>query len=144
MDLLRAHALLDAVDSRLSWGFTTRRVLPAGSIRTGDRRTGGVVAELLEALEAVSVDDLHTLSAPELLDRARSLVTVINRAQAELSRTVRRAELAQTFEHDGMRSPQAWLRGHCRLSPAAARQLVRNGRALTQLPATAAGTPRGR
>jgi Domain of unknown function (DUF222)/HNH endonuclease len=143
MDLLRAHALLDAVDSGLSWGFTTRRDLPVGSIRTGDRRTGGVVAELLEALEAVSVDDLHTLSAPELLDRARSLVTVINRAQAELSRTVRRAELAQAFEHDGMKSPQAWLRGHCRLSPAAAGQVVRNGRALELLPAVAEAAAAG-
>jgi Domain of unknown function (DUF222) len=79
-----------------------------------------------------------------LLDRIRELVAARNRLDAELAAAVRRAEGAQAFAHDGMVSAAAWLRGHCRLSPAAARQLVRNGRALTQLPATAAGTPRGR
>src|SRR4051794_11007517 len=37
----------------------------------------------------------------------------------------------------------SWLRGHARLSPAAAGQLVRNGRALEFLPAVAAGSAAG-
>jgi hypothetical protein len=37
-----------------------------------------------------------------------------------------------------MKTPQSWLRGHARLSPAAAGQLVRNGRSLEHLPAVAA------
>src|SRR4051794_7273326 len=36
-----------------------------------------------------------------------------------------------------MATAQSWLRGHCRLSKAAASQVVRNGRALEQLPAVA-------
>src|SRR5205085_103899 len=38
---------------------------------------------------------------------------------------------------------QSWLRGHARLSPAAASQLVRAGRALEQLPAVAAAHAAG-
>src|SRR3954454_17057981 len=88
--------------------------------------------------------DLHALSGPQLLDRMRELVEVINRAQAQLARTVRTAENRQAFEHDGMKSAQSWLRGHCRLSVSTASQVVRNGRAMEQLPgvaeAHAAGT----
>src|SRR3954469_10790051 len=82
-----------------------------------------------------SDDALHALEGPELLDRIRDLVEVINRAQAELSRTVRVADSKQAFAGDGMKTAQSWLRGHCRLSKAAASQVVRNGRALEQLPA---------
>src|SRR4051794_25669633 len=34
-----------------------------------------------------------------------------------------------------MKTAQSWLRGHCRLAKSAASQVVRNGRALQQLPA---------
>jgi hypothetical protein len=85
--------------------------------------------------EPVDVEELHTLSGPELLDRTRDLVEVINRAQAELARTVRVADSAQAFAGDGLRTAASWLRGHCRLSKSAASQVVRNGRALEQLPA---------
>ena len=87
--------------------------------------------------------DLHGLAASELLDRTRALVAERNRIDAELARTVRAAENRQAFEHDGTRSAQAWLRGHCRLSNAAASQVVRNGRALEQLPAVAAAHAAG-
>jgi Domain of unknown function (DUF222) len=66
-----------------------------------------------------------------------------NRIDAELARTARRAELAQAPKHDGLKSMASWLRGHLRLSPAAAHQIVRNGRALEQLPAVAAGCADG-
>src|SRR4051812_29677041 len=85
--------------------------------------------------EPVDGEDLHALSGPELLDRTRDLVEVINRAQAELARTVRVADSKQAFAGDGMKTAASWLRGHCRLSKAAASQVVRNGRALEQLPA---------
>jgi hypothetical protein len=80
-------------------------------------------------------NDLHALSAEELLDRTRRLVQQQNRTAAELARTVRVADNRQAFARDGMRSAAAWLRGHCRLSRSAAAQVVRNGRALEQLPA---------
>src|SRR3954471_15367512 len=82
-----------------------------------------------------SDDDLHAMSGPELLDRTRDLVEERNRIDAELARTVRVADSQQAFAGDGMRTAQSWLRGHCRLSKSAASQLVRNGRALEQLPA---------
>src|SRR4051812_6816342 len=83
------------------------------------------------------------MTAPELLDRTAALVAARNRIDAELARTVRRAELAQAPEHDGLKTMQSWLRGHARLSPAAAGQLVRNSRALEFLPAVAAGCAAG-
>src|SRR5436190_12058484 len=87
------------------------------------------------AVEQLTDDELHALSGPELLDRTRDLVEVINRAQAELARTVRVADSQQAFAGDGMKTAASWLRGHCRLSKSAASQLVRNGRALEHLPA---------
>ncbi|NYJ04684.1 HNH endonuclease [Petropleomorpha daqingensis] len=85
----------------------------------------------------MSSDDLHALSGPELLDRTRALVAERNRIDAELARTVRVADSKQGFAADGQATAASWLRGHGRLSTAAASQVVRNGRALEQLPAVA-------
>jgi hypothetical protein len=93
--------------------------------------------------EPVDVEALHALSGPELLDRMRDVVEVINQAQAEFARTVRVADSQQAFAADGMKTAQSWLRGHCRLSKAAASQVVRNGRALEQLPAVEAAHAAG-
>jgi hypothetical protein len=90
-----------------------------------------------------SDDELHALSGPALLDRTRDLVEAVNRAQAELARTVRVADSKQAFAADGQKTAASWLRGHCRLSKAAASQVVRNGRALEQLPAVAAAHAAG-
>jgi hypothetical protein len=98
---------------------------------------GGVVDALSSLLDALAGEDLHALSSPELLDRTREMIAARNKLDAELARTVRVAGNAQAFQADGMATPQAWLRGHCRLSSAAASQLVRNGRVLEQLPAVA-------
>jgi hypothetical protein len=101
------------------------------------------VGELQSALVALAVDDLHTMVAPQLLDRTAELVRARNRIDAELARTVRIADLTQAPEHDGQRTMRSWLRGHTGLSPAAAGQLVRAGRVLEQLPAVAAGCADG-
>src|SRR4051794_41791204 len=92
----------------------------------------------MSALDGLAAEDLHGLPSAELLDRVAELVAARNRIDAELARTVRRAELAQAAEHDGLKTMACWLRGHARLSPTAAGQLVRNGRALESLPAVAA------
>src|SRR3954469_11977834 len=97
----------------------------------------------MSALDGLAADDLFGMSAAGLLDRTAELVRARNRIDAELARTVRRAELAQAAEHDGLKTMASWLRGHTRLSPAAAGQLVRNGRALELLPAVAAGSAAG-
>src|SRR4051794_7945330 len=84
-----------------------------------------------------SMEDLHALTDQQLLDRTRLLVEQQNRIAAELARTVRVADNKQAFARDGMKTAQSWLRGHCRLSGGAASQVVRNGRVMEQLPATA-------
>ena len=101
------------------------------------------MGELTSALDLLGADDLQDFPAAALLDRTAELVRARNRLDAELARTVRRAELTQAPEHDGLKSMASWVQGHCRLSTAASRQLVRNGRALEQLPATAAGCADG-
>src|SRR3954466_13326935 len=97
----------------------------------------------MSALDGLAADELHRLPSAELLARVAELVRARNRIDAELARTVRRAELTQAPEHDGLKTMASWLRGHARLSPAAAGQLVRNGRALEFLPAVAAGCTAG-
>jgi hypothetical protein len=96
------------------------------------------VSELGSALDGLAADDLHAVSAGPLLDRVAELVQAANRIAAELTRTVRAADAAQAPEHDGLKTMRSWLRGHARLSPSAAAQVVRNGRALEHVPAVAA------
>jgi hypothetical protein len=96
------------------------------------------VDELMAVLDALAAEDVHALSAPQQLERTAALVTAANRVAAELTRTVRVADLAQAPEHDGLTSMRSWLRGHARLSAGEARRLVRNGRALEHLDAVAA------
>src|SRR5215217_1149519 len=78
-----------------------------------------------------------------LLERTGDLVASMNALAAELARTVRVADGKRAFAGDGMATAQSWLRGHGRLSKAAASQVVRNGRALEQLPAVAAAHAAG-
>ena len=101
------------------------------------------MGELSSALDGLAAEDLFDLPAVELLGRTAELVRARNRIDAELAGTVRRAEVIQAPEHDGRKTMASWLRGHARLSPAAAAQLVRTGRALEQLPAVAAGCADG-
>jgi Domain of unknown function (DUF222) len=96
------------------------------------------VGELQSTLDALAADDLHAMVAPQILDRTAQLIRARNRIDAELARTVRVGDLTQAPEHDGLKTMRSWLRGHGRLSPAAACQIVRAGRALEHLPAVAA------
>ncbi len=96
------------------------------------------MSELRSALDALAADDVRDLSPRQQLDEITLLLEARNRIDAQLARRVRAAELQQAPEDDGQKSMQSWLRGHGRLSRAAAGQLVRNGRALDHLPALAA------
>jgi hypothetical protein len=107
---------------------------------------GGAVDALeaaLDALEALAAEGLDGMVAPQLLDRTALLVRARNRLDAELTRTVRRCEVTQAAEHDGLKSMASWLRGHVRLSAGEVRRLIRNGRALERLPAVAAAFAAG-
>jgi hypothetical protein len=97
------------------------------------------VGELSSALDALAADDLHAMFAPALIDRTAMLLAARNRLDAELARTVREADLMGAAEHDGLKTMASWLRGHGRLSAAAASRLVKVGRALAELPAVATG-----
>ncbi|MGZ4658650.1 MAG: DUF222 domain-containing protein [Blastococcus sp.] len=101
------------------------------------------MGELSSALDALAADDIHSLFAPALIDRTEMLLAARNRLDAELARTVREAEVMAAAEHDGLKTMASWLRGHGRLSPAAATRVVRMGRALADLPAVAAGAADG-
>ena len=103
----------------------------------------GELASTLDALAALGSDDLFALGDAELLDRTGELVAARNMLDAELARTVRRAELAQAAEHDGLKSMKPWLRTHARLSGAAITVLGKAGRVAEQLPAVAAACAEG-
>src|SRR5437763_13678595 len=93
------------------------------------------VGELESALDALAAEDLTALFGPSLPDRLRPLLVLQKPVAAEITRTVRACELTGAAEHDGLKSMQAWLRGHGHLSSAEAARVVRSGRALAQLPA---------
>lgn len=101
------------------------------------------MSELHSALDALAADDVRELAPRQQLERITSLLDAKNRIDAQLARSVRAAELQQAAEDDGKKSMQSWLRGHGRLSPAAAGQLVRNGRALDHLPVLASAFAAG-
>ena len=92
------------------------------------------MSELRSALDALAVDDLHALPDGALLERTADLVEFVNRASAELTRTVRHADVVGAAEHDGLTSMQSHLRGHHHFSSGAAAAVVRAGRALEHLP----------
>ncbi len=80
----------------------------------------------------------------DVLDDVAALVAERNRIDARLARMVRTAQLTQAPERDGQRSMASWLRGHCRLSPAAAARTVTAGRVLEHLPVLAGFFAQGR
>ncbi|HLM06968.1 MAG TPA: DUF222 domain-containing protein, partial [Blastococcus sp.] len=96
------------------------------------------LADLESALDRLAAEDLKSLFGPQVLERTARLVRAQNRLDAQVARTVREGELTQAPEHDGLKTMQSWLRGRVHLSPGAAAQLVRTGRALEQLPAVEA------
>ncbi|NEK87372.1 DUF222 domain-containing protein [Blastococcus saxobsidens] len=98
---------------------------------------------LTGALDTLAAQDLKPLFGPAVLERLRPLLVAGNRLSAEVARTVREGELTQAAEHDGKASMASWLRGHHRLSQGKASRLVRNGRALEQLPALAVASAAG-
>ena len=101
------------------------------------------MGELQSALDALAAEDVHALAPRRQLDGIAEMLEARNRMDAQLARWVRAAELQQASEDDGSKSMQSWLRGRGRLSPGAAGQLVRNGRALDHLPALAAAFEAG-
>jgi hypothetical protein len=96
------------------------------------------VGELQSALDALAAEDLFALPPGAVLDRTTALLRLANQVTAELTRTVRHADSTQACEHDGKKSMASWLRGHGHLTAGEAGRVVRSGRALEHLPATAA------
>jgi hypothetical protein len=96
------------------------------------------MGELQSALDALAAEDLAPMFGSQLLERLGPLLVSLNRMTAEVTRTVRACELTGAAEVDGLKTMQSWLRGHAHLSAAEAGRLVRSGRALAHLPATAA------
>jgi hypothetical protein len=105
--------------------------------------SGDALAELETALDRLAGEDLKGQFGPQVLDLTRRLLRVKNRLDAQVARCVREGELTQASETDGQAGMQSWLRGHARLSAAAAHRLVGAGRALEHLPAVAAGFAAG-
>ena len=103
-----------------------------------------VLADLEAVLDRLAAEDLKPMFGPQVLDRTGRVLRAPNRLAAQVARSVREGELTQAPEHDGLKTMQSWLRGHARLSPSAAAQLVRAGRALEHLPAVAAAFADGR
>jgi hypothetical protein len=106
--------------------------------------SGDALADLESALDRLADEDLTSMFGPQVLDRTARLLRAQNQLDAQAARSVRECELTQAAEHDGLKTMQSWLRGHARLSPSAAAQLVRTGRALEHLPAVAAAFADGR
>ncbi|MGY1916300.1 DUF222 domain-containing protein [Blastococcus sp. SYSU DS0973] len=100
-------------------------------------------SRLEAALDDLAAEDLSGWFGPQLLDRLTGLLTAQNRLAAQVARTVRECEVSQAPERDGLKTMTSWLRGHAKLSPAAASKVVRSGRALAELPAVTEAFRRG-
>jgi hypothetical protein len=101
------------------------------------------VGELQSALDALAAEDVRSLTPRQQLDGIAEMLAAKNRLEAQVARWVRSAELDQAPEDDGKKTMKSWLRGHGRVSPGVAGQVVRTGRALEQLPALAAAFAAG-
>ena len=101
------------------------------------------MGELHSALDSLAADDVQAMFGPQLIERVGVLLVQRNRLDAELARTVREAEVSGGPEVDGAKTMRSWLIGRGGLTPSAASQLVRTGRALPHLPSVAAGFAEG-
>jgi hypothetical protein len=101
------------------------------------------MGELQSALDAWATEDVQGLAPRRQLEGIAELAAARNRIDAQLARRVRAADVRQAPEDDGKKSMRSWLRGHAHLSPAAAAQTVRIGRALEHLPALEAAFAAG-
>src|SRR3978361_853242 len=98
------------------------------------------MSELMSVLDGLAADDLFEFSGRQTLDRTTMLVAARNRIDAELARTVRRADVLDAAElDDGIKTMQAWLRAPCRVSRAEGARRGARGRSREWLPAVAAG-----
>lgn len=88
-------------------------------------------------IDDMADEDLHRLTSDALCDHLLQAHTELTRLQAQLVRVVGVFERTQAYAPSGALSAAAWLRHNCRLSPAAASQLVKVARQLCELPATA-------
>ncbi|MGY1747512.1 DUF222 domain-containing protein [Blastococcus sp. SYSU D00695] len=86
---------------------------------------------------------LHGLPDGVLLAEVAALVAQSHRLAARLTAAVRAADARGACEHDGLPTMAAWLRTHTGLRHDSAAALVRRGRALESLPATAAAFAAG-
>jgi hypothetical protein len=102
------------------------------------------VSELRSALDALVAEELHGLCAVGTLDRTAMLVAARNRIDAELAGTARHGDNVRAPERDGQKSMRSWLCGHARLFPAAADQIVRNGRVSNSYRPSPPPAPRAR
>src|SRR5688572_29175297 len=100
-----------------------------------------LLRSVADALDTAPMEDLVT--AEQVLDRTALLLAVRNAADAELTRTVRRADAMQAPERDGHQSMRSWLRNHRRLSARECARIVGNARALEALPAVASAFAAG-
>jgi hypothetical protein len=100
-----------------------------------------LLRSVADSLDAAPLEDLVT--ADQVLDRTALLLALRNAADAELTRTVRKADTSQAPERDGHKTMRSWLRNHLRLSARESSRLVGNGRALEKLPAVAAAFAAG-
>jgi hypothetical protein len=97
---------------------------------------GSTVETLHETLAAVAAVDLDTLTDAELDTELVALVRAKHRLDAEIARRAARWDRSGVWRADGSRAPWARLSRTTSLSPGAAKQILRHGRDLTQMPAT--------
>jgi hypothetical protein len=97
---------------------------------------GSTVEALHQAVEAVAAVDLDSLTDGELDAELVALVRAKHRLDAELARRAARWDTSGVWRSDGSRAPWARLSRTASLSPVAAKQVLRHGRAVASLPAT--------
>jgi hypothetical protein len=96
---------------------------------------GSTVEALHKAVEAVAAVDLETLTDAQLDTELVALVRLRHRLDAELARRAARWDTCGVWRSDGSRAPWARLSRTAGLSGGSAKQLVRRGRAVAQMPA---------
>jgi Domain of unknown function (DUF222) len=90
------------------------------------------VSELMSVIDALAVEDLHAMAEPTLLERTESLITLRDRLDAELSRSLQALDVRQVTVSECGRTTKSWLIEDQRLGPRDAAQRMWVAR---QLPA---------
>jgi hypothetical protein len=67
------------------------------------------MSELMSVIDHLAAEDLHAMAEPTLLERTESMITLRDRLDAELARSLQALDVRQVTVSECARTTRSWL-----------------------------------